>query len=195
MNLHNAIFVKSAAEPSDFISDGLPQIVFAGRSNAGKSSVINKLLNRRNFARVGSTPGKTIHINYFLIDKQVYFVDLPGYGYAKVSSSEKRRWSRLLEAFFERPDTISFGVLIADARHKPTKDDVLMAEWFLSAGRPMIVAANKCDKLSAAEKASCTGMIRETLALPPEIPVILFSAEKGTNREELLKEIVKITKR
>lgn len=195
MNYHNAKFVKSAAEPSGFISDGLPQVVFAGRSNVGKSSVINKLLNRKNFARVSATPGKTVHINYFLIDDQVYFTDLPGYGYARVSSAEKMRWSKLMEAFFKRPDTISLGVLIVDARRKPTQDDMLMAEWFLSAGRPIIIAANKCDKLSATEKASCADIIRETLALPPEIPVILFSAEKGTNREELLKEIVKITKR
>lgn len=195
MNYHNAKFIKSAAAPSDFISDGLPQVVFAGKSNVGKSSVINRLLNRKNFARVGATPGKTVHVNYFLIDGQIYFTDLPGYGYARVSAAEKQRWGKLMEAFFARPDAISLGVLIVDARHKPTLDDVLMAGWFLATGRPMIVAANKCDKLSASEKAACTDFISETLTLPAEIPVILFSAEKGTNREALLKEIVDIAKR
>ncbi|NLT14177.1 MAG: YihA family ribosome biogenesis GTP-binding protein [Clostridiales bacterium] len=195
MNYHNAKFIKSAAAPSDFISDGLPQVVFAGKSNVGKSSVINRLLNRKNFARVGATPGKTVHVNYFLIDGQIYFTDLPGYGYARVSAAEKQRWGKLMEAFFARPDAISLGVLIVDARHKPTQDDVLMAGWFLATGRPMIVAANKCDKLSASEKAACTDLISETLTLPAEIPVLLFSAEKGTNREALLKEIVDIAKR
>jgi len=195
MNYHNAKFIKSAAAPSDFISDGLPQVVFAGKSNVGKSSVINRLLNRKNFARVGATPGKTVHVDYFLIDGQIYFTDLPGYGYARVSAAEKQRWGKLMEAFFARPDAISLGVLIVDARHKPTQDDVLMAGWFLATGRPMIVAANKCDKLSASEKAACTDLISETLTLPAEIPVLLFSAEKGTNREALLKEIVDIAKR
>lgn len=195
MNYHNAEFIKSAAEPSGFIAGGLPQVVFAGKSNVGKSSVINKLLNRKNFARVGGTPGKTIHINYFLIDEQVYFVDLPGYGYARVSATEKQRWSKLMEVFFARPAAISLGVLIVDARHKPTQDDVLMAKWFLSTGCPMIVVANKCDKLNATEKSGCADIIRETLTLPPDKEVLLFSAEKGTNREALLKEIVNITKR
>ena len=143
MNYHNAEFIKSAAAPSDFITDGLPHVVFAGKSNVGKSSVINKLLNRKNFARVGGTPGKTIHVNYFLIDKQVYFVDLPGYGYARVSETEKKRWGKLMESFFARPAQISLGVLIVDARHKPTPDDVLMAKWFTSTGRPMILIANE----------------------------------------------------
>ena len=100
MNLHNAEFVKSAARPSDFITDGLPQFVFSGKSNVGKSSVINKLLNRKNFARVGASPGKTVHVNYFLVDRKAYFVDLPGYGYAKVSKNERDRWSKLMESCF-----------------------------------------------------------------------------------------------
>lgn len=195
INYHNATFIKSAAAPSDFISTGLPQVVFAGKSNVGKSSVINKLLNRKNFARVGATPGKTVHVNYFLIDDQIYFVDLPGYGYARVSAAEKQRWSRLMESFFDRPEAISLGVLIVDARHKPTKDDILMSNWFVSTGCPMIIIANKSDKLNAAGRSGCADMIRDTLVLPPDKPVLLFSAEKGTNREPLLKEIVNITKR
>jgi len=195
MNYQNAEFIKSAAAPSDFISGGLPQVVFAGKSNVGKSSVINKLLNRRNFARVGATPGKTVHINYFRIDEKIYFVDLPGYGYAKVSASEKKRWSKLMEEFFARPELISKGVLIVDSRHKPTADDVLMAKWFMSTGCPMVVVANKCDKQKAAEREGCIEIIQNTLALGPDNPIILFSAEKGTNKEALLKEIVNIAKR
>jgi GTP-binding protein len=195
INYNNARFIKSAAAPSDFIADGLPQVVFSGKSNVGKSSVINKLLNRRNFARVGDTPGKTVHVNYFLIDEKIYFVDLPGYGYARVSQSEKKRWGKLMEDFFSYPELISLGVLIIDARHKPTPDDILMAKWFMTTGCPMVVVANKCDKLNATERAGCVDMVRNALSLPTSSQVLLFSAEKGTNREALLKEIVNITKR
>jgi GTP-binding protein len=195
MNYQNVRFIKSAAAPSDFISGSLPQVVFAGKSNVGKSSVINKLLNRKNFARVGATPGKTIHINYFMIDEKVYFVDLPGYGYAKVSESEKKRWGKLMEDFFACPELINKGVLIVDARHQPTAADVLMAKWFMSTGCPMVVVANKCDKLKALEVEGCIDVIQKTLGLGADNPIILFSAEKGTNKDALLKEIEKIAKR
>lgn len=195
MNYQNVKFIKSAAAPSDFIPVGLPHIVFAGKSNVGKSSVINKLLNRRNYARVGATPGKTVHINYFLIDEKLYFVDLPGYGYAKVSASEKKRWSRLMEDFFACPELISKGVLIVDSRHKPTADDILMARWFMSTGCPMVVVANKCDKIKPSKIEESLALIQETLGLNADNPIVLFSAEKGTNREVLLKEIEKFAKR
>ena len=134
MNLQNAEFIRSAAKPADFPRDRLPQVVFAGRSNVGKSSVINRLLNRKNFARVGAAPGKTTHINYFLIDRKLYLVDLPGYGYAKVSKPEKERWGRLIESYFADPELMTLGVLIVDARHKPTADDCTMAECFRQSG-------------------------------------------------------------
>ena len=134
LNINKAEFIKSAAAPSGFIRDALPNIVFSGKSNVGKSSVINRLLNRKNFARVGQSPGKTIHVNYFLIDKKVYFVDLPGYGYAKVSKAERERWGKLMEQFFAIDGLIDLGVMIVDSRHKPTADDVTMAEWFKSTG-------------------------------------------------------------
>lgn len=186
INLHNAEFIKSAVSPKDFIRDGLPGIVFSGKSNVGKSSVINKLLNRKNFARVGSSPGKTVHINYFLLDKKLYFIDLPGYGYAKVSKTERDRWGRLMEAFFAEEGLISLGVMIVDSRHRPTEDDITMSQWFKSAGCPMIVIANKCDKLKKRELEPNLALIHETLALAPETRVLLFSAEKGTGRDELL---------
>lgn len=189
VNWNMAEFVRSAAKPGDFPRDGMPQVVFAGRSNVGKSSVINRLLNRKNFARVGSAPGKTTHINYFCIDKKLYLVDLPGYGYAKVSKQEKDRWGRLIEAWFADTDRMALGMLIVDARHKPTMDDCTMAQVFLSAGKPFIVVANKLDKLKKSEIADHSQLIRDTLKLPDSVPLILFSAEKGDGRGELLGQV------
>ncbi len=185
MNFVKAEFIKSAASEKDFIDDGLPQIVFAGRSNVGKSSVINRLVNRRNFARVGSMPGKTAHVNYFLIDKAVYLTDLPGYGYAQVSEREKSRWARLMESYFAK-ELITLGVMIVDSRHKPTSDDITMAGWFKTSGKPLIVVANKADKLKKSEIAPNTERIRLTLDISEEVPLVLFSAENGLGREELV---------
>lgn len=189
VNWNMAQFVRSAAKPADFPKDGLPQVVFAGRSNVGKSSVINRLLNRKNFARVGSAPGKTTHINYFCIAEKLYLVDLPGYGYARVSKQERDRWGRLIEAWFADVNRMALGILIVDARHKPTADDCTMAQVFLSSGKPFLVVANKLDKLKKSEIAGNTQLIRETLALTNAIPLILFSTEKGEGKEALLGEI------
>ena len=190
VNCNMAQVVRSAAKPSDIPRDGLPQVVFAGRSNVGKSSVINRLLNRKNFARVGSAPGKTTHINYFLIDQKLYLVDLPGYGYAKVSKQERDRWGRLIEAWFADTQRMALGILIVDARHKPTADDCTMAQVFLSAEKPFLVVANKLDKLKKSEVEGNMVLIRETLALPDKIPLIRFSAEKGEGKGELLGQIL-----
>ena len=189
VNLHNAQFVLSAVSPRDFLDDGLPQVAFAGRSNVGKSSAINRLLNRKNFARVGAVPGKTVHINYFRIDDAFYLVDLPGYGYAQVSKGERDRWGKLMEDYFARPELLTLGVMIVDARHKPTADDRTMARWFRDTGRPLVVAANKLDKLKKSEIVPNLQLIRDTLELGEGDPVIPFSAEKGTGREELLSAI------
>lgn len=190
-NVNKAEFIKSAADPAGFIRDELPNIVFSGKSNVGKSSVINRLLNRKNFARVGQSPGKTIHVNYFLIDGKVYFVDLPGYGYAKVSMKERERWGRLMERFFAAEGLIDLGVMIVDARHKPTADDVTMAQWFKSTQCPMVVVANKCDKLKKGEIEPNMALIRDTLELPEDILLIPFSAEKGNGKDALMAEILK----
>lgn len=189
MNLHNAEFVLSAASLAACPKDGLPQIAFAGRSNVGKSSVINRLLQRKNFARVGEAPGKTTHINFFRVDQAMYLVDLPGYGYAKVPKAEKDRWARLIEQYFAAPDLITLGILIVDARHKPTANDVIMAEAFRNSGKPYVVVANKMDKLKKSEILPNLAAIRETLCLEEETPVIPFSAEKGQGRDELLARI------
>ena len=185
-NLNKAEFVKSAAAPEQFVQSGMPRIAFAGKSNVGKSSVINRLLNRKNFARVGAEPGKTVHVNYFLLDGRAYFIDLPGYGFAKVSRTEKERWARLMESFFAGKDLYDLGVMIVDARHKPTADDVTMAAYFKSSGVDFVVVANKLDKLKKSEIEPNLRLIRETLGLDENVRLIPFSAENGQGREELL---------
>lgn len=191
MNLHNVEFLISAANKKDFPRIRLPEIAFAGKSNVGKSSVINRLLLRKNFARVGEKPGKTIHVNYFTIDKKCYFVDLPGYGFAKVSQAEKDRWANLMESYFAA-NRIDLGVMIVDARHAPTNNDITMANWFIESGCRFVVVANKLDKLKKSEIEPNLQTIRNDLGLPDSCEVIPFSAEKGTGREELLKIILSV---
>ena len=186
INVQKAEFILSAASPKDFRRDALPQVAFAGRSNVGKSSVINRLLNRKNFARVGAAPGKTTQINYFKIDNAFYLVDLPGYGYARVSKGERDRWGRLMEGYFADPELMTLGVMIVDARHKPTADDCTMAQWYRDAGCPFVVVANKLDKLKKREIESNLLTIRETLELDKSVKLIPFSAEKGEGKQELL---------
>ena len=188
MNINNVEFLTSAAASSNFPSVRLPEIAFAGKSNVGKSSVINCVLRRKNIARVGEKPGKTIHVNYFTVDKKCYFVDLPGYGYAKVSQAEKDRWGRLMESYFAS-DRIDLGIFIVDARHAPTQNDIVMANWFLESNCPFVVVANKLDKLKKSEIIPNMQRIRDVLELPESCAVIPFSAEKGIGRDELLRII------
>ena len=192
LNVNKAEFIKSAASSNQFIKSSIPAVVFAGKSNVGKSSVINRLLNRKSFARVSAEPGKTIHVNYFLIDSKLHLIDLPGYGYAKTSQSERDRWGKLMEDFFAEQDSFDLGVMIVDSRHKPTKDDITMAEWFKNSERPFVVVANKTDKLKKSEFEPNLKLIRETLGLGDDVQLIPFSAEKGQGREVLLAEIVKM---
>lgn len=184
MKITKAEFAGSSTQVGQKPQRRLPEFAFIGRSNVGKSSLINKLLNRKNFARVGGTPGKTAHINYFRVDS-VYFVDLPGYGYAKVPKAERERWAKLMETYF-REGLVTAGVLIVDARHTPTADDRTMADWFRGTGKPMIVAANKMDKLKKSEYEERLTDIRNTLELREDVPLLLVSAENGTGRGELL---------
>ena len=193
MNFQNVEFLISAASTEDFPKNRLPEIAFAGKSNVGKSSVINRVLQRKNFARVGDKPGKTVHVNYFVIDKKCYLVDLPGYGFAKVSQQEKDRWGRLMEAYFAA-QRIDLGVLIVDYRHPPTNNDITMANWFLDSGCPFVVVANKMDKLKKSELKPNLEVIHRDLGLPEDCPVIPFSAEKGDGREELVRRILAAVK-
>ena len=194
MNFQNVEFLISAASKENFPTKQLPEIAFAGKSNVGKSSVINRLLQRKNFARVGDKPGKTVHVNYFTLDGACYLVDLPGYGFAKVSAGEKERWGRLMEDYFAA-NRIDLGVLIVDYRHPPTNNDITMAWWFLDSGCPFVVVANKMDKLKKSELEPNRKVIREDLALPEGCPVIPFSAEKGNGRDELVKYILAAVKK
>ena len=194
MNFQKVEFLISAASPKDFPKTRLPEIAFAGKSNVGKSSVINRILNRKNFARVGEKPGKTIHVNYFTIDKSCYFVDLPGYGYAKVSQSEKERWGKLMEDYFAA-NRIDLGVLIVDHRHAPTNNDITMARWFIDSGCPFVVVANKLDKVKKSQIQSNLDVIREDLELPDGTQIISFSAEKGDGKDELVKRILNTVNR
>ncbi len=191
MNFQNVEFVKSAASAADFPKTRLPEIAFAGKSNVGKSSVINRLLQRKNFARVGDKPGKTVHVNYFLLDKKCYLVDLPGYGFAKVSQQEKERWGKLMDTYFAA-GRIDLGVLIVDYRHPPTNNDITMASWFIQTGCPFVVVANKMDKLKKSELEPNLRTIREDLELPESCPVIPFSAEKGEGRDALVRQILTV---
>ena len=193
MNLQNVQFLISAASPKDFPQTRLPEIAFAGKSNVGKSSVINRLLQRKNFARVGEKPGKTIHVNYFTVDGKCYFVDLPGYGFAKVSQTEKDRWGKLMEDYFAA-NRIDLGVLIVDYRHPPTNNDITMARWFLDSGCPLVVVANKMDKLKKSELEPNLKTIRDDLELPENCIIIPFSAEKGDGRDALIKHILATVK-
>ena len=195
MNYQKVEFAKSAATAAQFPRDGLPQIAFAGKSNVGKSSVINRVLQRKKLAYVGASPGKTIHVNYFLVDHTAYLVDLPGYGYAKVSKSEKERWSRLMESYFAASELITLGIMIVDARHAPTQNDVTMATWFQESGCPFVVVANKLDKLKKSEIEGNMQRIREVLSLSDDTDLIPFSAEKGTGRSELVGVIEAAVKR
>ena len=193
MNFQKVEFLISAAAPKDFPKNRLPEIAFAGKSNVGKSSVINRILQRKNFARVGEKPGKTIHVNYFTVDSKCYFVDLPGYGFAKVSASEKARWGKLMEDYFAA-NRNDLGVLIVDARHAPTMNDVTMAQCFLQMDSPFVVVANKMDKLKKSELEPNLVTIRQDLELPEGTPIIPFSAEKGNGRDDLIKLILAAVK-
>lgn len=190
MNLNNVEFLISAANPNGFPTKRMPEIAFAGKSNVGKSSVINRVLNRKNFARVGDKPGKTIHVNYFTVDNKCYFVDLPGYGYAKVSQAEKDRWGKLMDDYFAS-GRITLGIMIVDARHAPTNNDITMANWFIQSGCPFLVVANKLDKLKKSDILPNLETIRADLELPEACPVIPFSAEKGTGRDDLIRHILR----
>lgn len=189
MEIKNAEFTISAPNVSMCPADTKPEYAFIGRSNVGKSSLINMLCNNKKLAKTSATPGKTLLINHFVINKEWYLVDLPGYGFAKVSQSEKERWGKLMEDYFAA-NRITLGVLIVDYRHPPTNNDITMARWFLDSGCPFVVVANKKDKLKKSELEPNLKTIREDLELPDNCPVIPFSAEKGDGREELVRLIL-----
>ena len=193
MNIQNASIKVSAVSPRQYPNDNLPEIAFAGRSNVGKSSFINKMLNRKKLARTSATPGKTAQINFYNIDDAMYFVDLPGYGYAAVSKQEKEKWGKMMEEYLNTRENLRHTFLLVDSRHKPTADDVQMAEWIRYNFGNLIVISTKLDKLKNSQIEGNLETIRTTLKLTDEDILIPFSAEKGNGRDDawdLIMEVI-----
>lgn len=180
----------SAVNKSQYPEEGIPEIALAGRSNVGKSSIINTLLNRRNFARTSQTPGKTRTINFYLINNEFYFVDLPGYGYAKIAKSEKEKWGGIMERYLESRQELCSIFLLVDIRHEPTADDKLMYEWIKHFGYNCVVIATKADKISRGQYQKHISIIRKKLQMESSEKVIPVSSLKKTGVEELWEEIV-----
>ena len=180
----------SAVHKSQYPAEGIPEIALAGRSNVGKSSIINTLLNRRNFARTSQTPGKTRTINFYLINNEFYFVDLPGYGYAKIAKSEKEKWGGIMERYLESRQELCSIFLLVDIRHEPTADDKLMYEWIKHFGYNCVVIATKADKISRGQYQKHISIIRKKLQMESSEKVIPVSSLKKTGVEELWEEIV-----
>ncbi len=185
MNYNKVQFEAAFGTLRQIPQSDLPEIVFAGRSNVGKSSMLNKLFNRKNLARVSSMPGKTITINFFKVE-DVRIVDLPGYGYAKVAKGEKRRWAEMMEGYFAQERNIKLVVQLVDMRHKPSEDDYIMMNFLRDAGLPFIVAATKCDKLNKTEYSNRVAALREELKdFDEDLVIIPFSSEKGNGVDDL----------
>ena len=195
MNLQKVEFVRSAATPKDFLSEGLPQIAFAGKSNVGKSSVLNCILQRKNFARVGQKPGKTIHINYFKVDGRVYFVDLPGYGYAKVSNADRDRWDKLINSYFEENRNNELLIQLLDCRHDPSADDVQMLQFLHYHRIPFVIVLTKADKLKKSQIAETQSRFEKIGLQYGSQKVFLTSSEKGTGMEELKQYLESVLER
>lgn len=189
MNYNKVQFEAAFGTLKQIPQSDLPEIVFAGRSNVGKSSMLNKIFNRKNLARVSSMPGKTITINFFKVE-DVRIVDLPGYGYAKVAKGEKRRWAEMMEGYFQQERNIKLVVQLVDMRHKPSEDDYIMMRFLQDAGLPFIVAATKSDKLNKTQYKERSEALREELAeFGDDLVIIPFSSEKGDGVDALKQQI------
>ena len=190
MKIRNSEIKMSATKRHQYPAEGLPEIALVGRSNVGKSSCVNALLNRRNFARTSQTPGKTRTINFYLINDEFYFVDLPGYGYAKVAKSEKDKWGNIMETYLENREELCAIFLLVDIRHEPTNDDVMMYEWIKHFGYECVVIATKADKIARGKYQKNISIIRKKLKQEKDEKVIPLSATKKTGVVEVWAEIV-----
>ncbi len=192
LNLNRVDLRISAGTPKQFPGDPLPQVAFSGRSNVGKSSLINLLLGRKSMARVSSAPGKTITVNFYDIDRQLFLVDLPGYGFAKRTREEQARWSGLTDGFFTANrsiDRLRLIVQLVDSRVGPTADDETMLDFLTRTGLPFLVVATKCDKLNATERRVSEETLRAHRLIPKDTPIIFASAQSGAGRQELWQQI------
>lgn len=186
-NIQNTAFYKSAVDKKGCPDDGLCDIVFTGKSNVGKSSLINKLLNRKRMAHVSAVPGKTATINFYNVDEKFYFVDLPGYGYAQRSKQEQKKWAGMMDSYFQSDRDIRLVISLMDIRHNPTRDDKVMVEYLKQMGFSFIIVATKKDKISNKKAIENIEIIRKDLNLSAEDKIIAFSSETGDGKEEVLK--------
>jgi GTP-binding protein len=187
MKIVSTEFVIGAMRPEQLPEDGLPEIALAGRSNVGKSSLINRMIERKNLARTSSQPGKTRQLNFYRVNGALYFVDFPGYGYAKVSKAERAKWGRFIESYIRERKQLKLQLLIVDLRHPPTEDDRLMYDWLRHFGIPTCVVATKADKVPRTKRLRHLRAVRETLGLDDAVPLVMFSSETGEGRDELWK--------
>lgn len=188
MVIKNSEFIVATTFKKDFPIDGLPELAIVGRSNVGKSSIINSMLNRRKIAKVSSTPGKTRTINFFLINKLLYLVDLPGYGYAKVSKSERDIWKKVVESYFEGREELKKVILLVDSRHRPSQNDMIMYEWIKYFNYDLSIVATKSDKLKKTEIIKQNKMFKEVF---DNAEIFFYSSFKHENRDKLLEFIFK----
>jgi GTP-binding protein len=185
MKIKEAVYELSAVKFDQYPQNGLPEIALVGRSNVGKSSLINRLINRKNLARTSSHPGKTRTLNFYRINELFYFVDLPGYGYAKVSQDLRQQWGKMIEKYLIERKELQGVIQLIDIRHPPSEDDCYMQDWLAHHNFHRIVVATKADKIPRGKWQKHLTVIKKELSLKPEVPLILFSAEKGDGAEEV----------
>ncbi|WLD92271.1 ribosome biogenesis GTP-binding protein YihA/YsxC [Alkalihalobacillus sp. AL-G] len=185
MKIQTAELIISAVKPEQYPGDIKPEIALSGRSNVGKSSFINKMINRKSLARTSSKPGKTQTLNFYLLNEQMFFVDVPGYGFAKVSKKEREAWGRMIETYMTEREQLKAVIQLIDVRHPPTKDDQLMYEWLAHFDIPVIVVATKADKIPKGKHQKHVKVIRETLNMAKDNQVLLFSAETSFGKEKV----------
>ncbi len=185
VKVNESEFVISAVKPNQYPQDALPEIALAGRSNVGKSSMINRLINRKNLARKSATPGKTQTLNYYRINSEIYFVDFPGYGYAKVSRSLREQWGKMIERYLKEREVLKLVILVIDLRHPPSKEDQAMYDWLVHYDIPRCIAATKADKIPKGKWDKHRKIVKETLNIVANDPIIMFSSESGLGKDEL----------
>lgn len=184
IKITDAELIISAVKESQYPGGQLPELAIVGRSNVGKSSFINAMLQRKKLARASSKPGKTRTLNFYRINQRFFFVDLPGYGYAQVSQEEKQKWAQFIETYLSQREHLIGVIQVVDLRHPPSKDDVMMFDWLQAMELPTIVVATKADKLPRSKLQQHQKVIREAMEMKKETPLLLFSAETGAGREE-----------
>jgi len=189
MKVHNVEMIMSAVRPEQYPSEGYPEFALAGRSNVGKSSFINKMIGRKSLARTSSKPGKTQTLNFYKIEEQLFFVDVPGYGYAKVSKSSRETWGKFIQQYMTEREPLRAVIQIVDLRHAPSADDCAMYDFLVENNMPAIIIATKADKIPKGKWEKHKKVVRETLAMRPYDALIVFSSEKGIGMDEAWKEI------